>query len=257
MVWSAVRPGSPPHSRPNSLGRKWLLGIELSGESNQNQSHEEIDTFYLQESVDVSPRSCQDKKAGLDDQKTWMMKMIQRIVKCFIVAVGVIVIMSDAHADQRINNPKLGGERLDWCFKWAASCGKPAADAFCRSIGFSRARAFQKAENVGVPTRIIGEPAKVCSAAACDSFQYIICASLQKTFGNPKIQGTRLDWCFSWAASCGKPAADAYCRSKGFGRAASFQKAENVGVPTRIISNPAQVCSNPNCDSFTRITCTN
>ncbi|MEZ5810994.1 MAG: hypothetical protein R3D45_06205 [Rhizobiaceae bacterium] len=76
-----------------------------------------------------------------------------------------------------------------------------------------------------------------------------------QTFHNPKVGGVRLDWCRVWANQCGRPAARAYCQSKGYNRASSWTKANNIGY-TRIISS-GQICNLPTCDGFRRIRCTN
>ena len=45
-----------------------------------------------------------------------------------------------------------------------------------------------------------------------------------KVYSNPKINGLRVIWCAgeSFPGSCGRPAADAWCRSKGLSRSTSF-----------------------------------
>jgi hypothetical protein len=73
-----------------------------------------------------------------------------------------------------------------------------------------------------------------------------------RTFSSPRLGGARLDWCLQWSASCGKPAADAYCRSRGFAGAINFSQARGVGR-TRLISGGA--CNGPTCAGFGHITC--
>ena len=76
------------------------------------------------------------------------------------------------------------------------------------------------------------------------------------TFSKPKFGGDRLDWCLTWAQGCGKPAADAYCVSKGYQKSKIFVKANNIGnfTRTRLISTGA-VCDQGFCDGFKKITC--
>jgi hypothetical protein len=76
----------------------------------------------------------------------------------------------------------------------------------------------------------------------------------QKVFENPKYKSLALDWCKSWATDCGKPAADAWCAKQGYEGASKFSIDEDLGQPTRIISNN-QICDQPDCDSFAKITC--
>jgi hypothetical protein len=76
----------------------------------------------------------------------------------------------------------------------------------------------------------------------------------QKVFESPRYKNLALDWCKSWATDCGKPAADAWCVKQGYESASGFNMWDNLGEPTRIISNN-QICDQPDCDSFTKITC--
>ncbi len=72
--------------------------------------------------------------------------------------------------------PRIGGMRLDWCRRFGSQCGRPAANAFCRSRGYRYAVSYAKANNIGrwTPTRVIGSGA-VCAADYCDGFRYITC----------------------------------------------------------------------------------
>jgi hypothetical protein len=76
----------------------------------------------------------------------------------------------------------------------------------------------------------------------------------QKVFDSPRYKSLALDWCKGWAADCGKPAADAWCVKQGYETASGFSRWDDLGEPTRIISNN-QICDQPDCDSFTKITC--
>jgi hypothetical protein len=91
----------------------------------------------------------------------------------------------------------------------------------------------------------------LASAAALFALAFAAQAQVH-TFSNPRLGGARLDWCLQWSAACGKPAADAYCRSRGFAGAASFSKASGVGR-TRLISG--QTCDGAICAGFRHITC--
>jgi hypothetical protein len=73
------------------------------------------------------------------------------------------------------DKPMVVGNRLDWCLRWGEQCGKPAARAFCESQGYSRARRFERAEDVG-PTHVIGIR-RHCADKGCDGFKSIQCAS--------------------------------------------------------------------------------
>ena len=70
-------------------------------------------------------------------------------------------------------NPNYGDRRLDWCLNWATDCGKPAADKYCASKGFSKASTFTIDPGVG-NTRLIGTNA-ICDQAFCAGFKQISC----------------------------------------------------------------------------------
>ena len=70
---------------------------------------------------------------------------------------------------------------------------------------------------------------------------------------DPKVDGYALDYCRDWAKNCGQPAADAYCKSRGYQKALSYKKGDNT-PPTRVISS-GQVCDSPHCDRMTNVTC--
>ena len=77
----------------------------------------------------------------------------------------------------RFDEPKIGPIRLDWCLTWQTNCGKPAADAFCKSRNFANASSFTFDENIGSPsnpTRTLGD-ARICDQAYCDGFKSIQC----------------------------------------------------------------------------------
>jgi tetratricopeptide (TPR) repeat protein len=81
---------------------------------------------------------------------------------------------AEASSVVKIEQPRLGNLRLDWCREWAQQCGKAAADEFCRRQGFAEAASFAKAANVGEPTRVIGS-GQVCNQPSCAGFAAISC----------------------------------------------------------------------------------
>jgi hypothetical protein len=72
--------------------------------------------------------------------------------------------------------PMYGDMRLDSCLEWAQQCGEPAATAWCKEKGMTRALEFPL-ENVGeqgLGTRLIGTK-QVCNEKFCSAFVYIKC----------------------------------------------------------------------------------
>jgi hypothetical protein len=71
----------------------------------------------------------------------------------------------------RDHNDKVFG--IDVCLNWGRNCGQPAADRYCRFVGYSRATQFSF-RNDSPPTWVMGDN-QTCAAAACDRFQQITC----------------------------------------------------------------------------------
>jgi hypothetical protein len=63
----------------------------------------------------------------------------------------------------------------------------------------------------------------------------------------------QLDWCREWATHCGKPAADAFCASKGLGLSSNEVAKPNYGL-TVVISDQ-RICNGRDCTSFQQLTC--
>ena len=180
------------------------------------------------------------------------------------VFISVTTLASAGHAEtQSFANPKVGAQRLDLCLNWGTGCGKPAADAWCVSKGFTNSAGHAVANNIGAstPTRLITTGA-VCDQAYCDGFAQITCSKpdaappAQQVYRQPKFNGMRLDLCLDWGVGCGEPAAKKYCQSKGFDKVRRYVVANNIGAatPTRLIGTGA-VCDQNFCDGFQKIVC--
>ncbi len=80
---------------------------------------------------------------------------------------------------------------------------------------------------------------------------------LRETFNDPIYKGYRLDWCLEWGSQCGKPAADAWCKAKGYGAGAySFKIAPHIGSRTpTILFTSEEICDQDFCDGFSKIVC--
>lgn len=75
----------------------------------------------------------------------------------------------------------------------------------------------------------------------------------QRRFDAPRVDGVRIDWCLSWSAECGKPAADRFCADEGMGPATRFEKAPRV-APTFVLADRRR-CEGERCDGFAFIEC--
>lgn len=182
----------------------------------------------------------------------------------FWVVIGILttlmtVVEPVAAQDRTYNKPMYRDTRLDWCLTWATDCGRPAALAFCNRRRYADVGVF-RAERVGKsePTRLIGSNQVCSSNDSCTSFAYITCTNpipTERVFANPVWKNHRLDVCLRWASDCGKPAADAFCRARGYSDALhAEQDAETGYSSTRVISSD-QTCDKPFCRGFQQIIC--
>ena len=79
-----------------------------------------------------------------------------------------------------------------------------------------------------------------------------------KTFMYPKNDGYRLDWCYNYAQGCGKKAAKAFCKTKGFLNVVDWAIDKNIGaVSTTKTLGDKRLCDKNFCDGFKFITCKN
>lgn len=76
-------------------------------------------------------------------------------------------------------NPQVDGVALDICREWGANCGKPAADAFCQSQGYSHSLSHREQHDTP-PTRVISS-GQLCDQSFCDRIIWIQCAGTTPT----------------------------------------------------------------------------
>jgi hypothetical protein len=75
-------------------------------------------------------------------------------------------------ASKIFHNPSIGGIRLDRCLQYGANCDEPAASAWCRSNGLTRASAWSW-ENL---SSTVGQDGHSCSGRGpCGGFSTILC----------------------------------------------------------------------------------
>lgn len=159
----------------------------------------------------------------------------------------------------KINNPKVGGYALDLCKQWGVQCGLPAAAAYCKSKGYLSAASYKVRKNTP-PTKVI-RGGGLCVENYCDRISQVTCKKRIKVrprpqfkiYKSPKIKGYALDICREWGKNCGKPAADAFCKSKGHKRSLSYKVRKNT-PPTKIIRGGG-ICVENYCDRISKVIC--
>jgi hypothetical protein len=170
------RPRTPPP--PPTVGRGMEWNVDRMGSDFRN--------FDLPE---ADPRLCQEECAADPNCKAWTYVKPNTIQgprpRCWLkhsvpppresdcCVSGVKQAPPTSHV---FRQPMVKGYRLDWCRRWAADCGKGAADAFCRAKGFQQAKAWEQDPDIGrhSPTYVI-ETGQICREGFCDGFKYVEC----------------------------------------------------------------------------------
>ncbi len=103
---------------------------------------------------------------------------LKPILLAFLSALGVGLGAATAVAETRdFIAPSVRDVRLDWCRHFGTQCGQPAADLFCREMGYQAASQFAPDPNVGargIVTLVFGDGA-LCRAPTCSGFRSITC----------------------------------------------------------------------------------
>lgn len=111
---------------------------------------------------------------------------------------------------------------------------EPALEAFGRALEQDLQDIAAEAEQISAATS--WPPGKAAS----------------NVFSPVQVAGMTMDYCLTFAATCGQPAADEFCRRNGYTRAASFDW--SYQRPTRtLVSN--ETCDQDGCGGYNRITC--
>lgn len=148
-------------------------------EYNINRPGSDIQSFDLQR---PSPELCRDACNGNADcraftyvnpgvqgpsARCWLKGSVPEAIQSSCCVSGV------KRALPTFSPPMINGMRVDRCLYWAQQCDEPAASAFCRSQGWSRASNW--AWEYTMPTRVQGS-GQVCSIpGGCGGFTFITC----------------------------------------------------------------------------------
>ena len=76
-------------------------------------------------------------------------------------------------------------------------------------------------------------------------------------FYTPKMGGVRVDGCLYWARQCGDPAANEFCKRKGYSKSSGWGVDHHVSK-TKVLGD-GKICetgkNHPNCGAFSFINC--
>ena len=83
----------------------------------------------------------------------------------------------DSPEVRQFPNPTFKGYRVDICLYWGRECEEPAATAWCKYQGYTRATAWEIDSNIGAdsPTWILYDETS-CDQPYCDGFLVITCS---------------------------------------------------------------------------------
>ncbi|WP_461475179.1 LCCL domain-containing protein [Pararhodobacter aggregans] len=74
------------------------------------------------------------------------------------------------------------------------------------------------------------------------------------SYPQPMVNGERVDWCRTYGADCGQPAADAFCQRQGHGTAAYWRQ---VPASRTLVLGGMQLCTQQNgCGALADVICT-
>jgi hypothetical protein len=132
---------------------------------------------------------------------------------------------SDAAAAARsYSSPTHLGQQIHRCLADGTTCGKPAADAFCKLQGFDSALNFRlQHDPAQISTTIVIDSGQRLRAPEAEPFQMVKCwrpndLPTAVQFGVSNIASPTL---CDLGKDCRKSAADEWCESKGFTLGAS------------------------------------
>lgn len=159
--------------------------------------------------------------------------------------------------------PSYHGERLAYCNLRETECGGFIANAYCKILGYAKARQYRIQHHVGRAHYFANEGE--CTGWKCDGFLFIDCEGAfkekphpiyqyrKKVFVYPRFSNDRVDWCYQENRLCGQRAAYSFCRRKGYTKVISFEQDEKVEA-TKTLGDKV-LCYGKTCKGFKRITC--
>lgn len=92
-------------------------------------------------------------------------------VLAVLAASGSVASMAQA-STRSYSLPTDGGKAISACLADGSTCGKPAADQFCKMAGYSESILFQRQ---AVAAALVLDGAQICEGDSCQAFTRIKC----------------------------------------------------------------------------------
>ena len=77
-------------------------------------------------------------------------------------------------------------------------------------------------------------------------------SAASRSYSLPTDGGQAISACLADGSTCGKPAADQFCKMAGYSESILFQR---QAVAAALVLDGAQICEGDSCQAFTRIKC--
>lgn len=192
-----------------------------------------------------------------------MRRLILTLIILLCGANTVFAKVSQENYHRSFWYPGYHGERLAYCNKSETKCGRPIADAYCKTLNYAEVEDYRVEHHVGRVHYFDNEGE--CTGWKCDGFLFINCrGQFEKTphlayqyrkreFVYPRFEHHRVDWCYKEKKLCGKRAAYSFCRRMGYSDASVFEKDHKIAA-TKTLGDHV-LCYGKHCIGFKRITC--
>jgi hypothetical protein len=148
------------------------------------------------------------------------MKTLERVLLPLVLLSFCLATTPRAEAAARAySNPKLRGQAVDACLADQTTCGKAAADAFCRLQGYRHALSFRMQQDLlQISTSVVIDSGRLLRGPEARPFQMVKCwrPNEQPSAVQFKVENITSPTLCDFGLDCRKSAADSWCEQKGF-----------------------------------------
>jgi hypothetical protein len=150
------------------------------------------------------------------NRRAYFLTLLASLPLCAITASQA------AAAARSYSNPVYLGEYIHQCLADGTTCGKPAADAFCRLEGYENALSFRlQRDPARITTAVILDSGRVLRGAEAQPFDSVKCwrpNAMPSTvqFGETALHNVALPGICNIGQDCRKSVADRWCEQKGY-----------------------------------------